>query len=205
MSFEKPEPLTLRGGAADIAYTIGLILGTSAVAYVRDRFPIESPLTGFVVLILEAVVAIAALVYLIAALTELWRRFSRLVEDVANSPTWPRVKRAVAWSIRALISACRTVLIVATWLVLIVVAVLVVGALMKYLDLYKYLAPILEAVARIFGQQFLFRFGNGHDGFVLPQPIQPTTFIAWIAVLAVSAWAVRGLSYIVGSPPREAR
>jgi hypothetical protein len=75
----------------------------------------------------------------------------------------------------------------------------------KYLDLYTYLAPILEALARFFGPQLLSRFGNAHDGPVLPEPIQSTTFVAWIAALAVSAWAVRGLSHAVGSPTRQVR
>ena len=191
MEPSRPEELTARGLANDIAASTVFLLGTALVRYLEHRLDIEQGLPGVLLLLFELTLICFGFGYLLRALNYLWEQFSFLVENVAQSPTWPRIVAASKWLAGVVRSAAVLALVIAvTFLVVVFIWSVLLGT-MHHMG--KEVAPLLEKLDRLFGVQ---RFASGVEPH-LPSPLESHIVFAYVLATLSLGWLVRGLSYLV--------
>lgn len=122
-----PEPLTLRGVLSDTFTSLAIILGTAIVEFVKHQFPDLPKSASLLLLLGEITSLVLALGYVLTALRYLWEQFSYLVESIATSKTWPRLKSAAARVAGLLAWAL-------SWAVRIAIVILILAAVGSSLD-----------------------------------------------------------------------
>src|SRR5262245_6784394 len=179
MKNERPEALTPRGVVVDVAVSVALLLGTALVTLIERQLPSVPAATGVVLILLELALVFFAIGYALRAATYLWDQFSFLVERVANSATWTRLKAGFAWVLGWVLRALRALLKIAE-------------AIIAILILYV----IVDAVLTHFG----IKLWSGPAGIVAPKSRNPEELAPWVVLVigfVVAAWLIRGVSVLV--------
>jgi hypothetical protein len=145
MADEQPELLTPKGITLEVIRSLIIVGGWSLIEYLRKRVPELPSVVSVVLLLLDLVILIYSLALLVQALGYLWDKFSILVERVAVSPTWPRLKSAALKIVQAAVKTVKFVAVFVMGLVVLDILRLVLNA--AFPDLMARLFPVAEFTA----------------------------------------------------------
>ena len=145
MADEQPELLTPKGIVIEVIRSLVIVGGWSLIEYLRKRVPELPGVVSVVLLLLDLVILIYSLALLVQALEYLWDKFSILVERVAVSPTWPRLKSAGLKIVQATVKTIKFVAVFVMGLLVLDILSLVFNA--AFPDFIARLFPVPEFAA----------------------------------------------------------